>query len=56
MPELDGRLNGFAVRVPIPTGSMVDLTVEVERAATAAEINAVFAERAVSATQGSRDA
>jgi glyceraldehyde 3-phosphate dehydrogenase len=46
IPELDGRLNGFAVRVPIPTGSIVDLTVEVERATTAAEINAAFAERA----------
>jgi glyceraldehyde 3-phosphate dehydrogenase len=48
IPELDGRLNGFAVRVPIPTGSIVDLTVEVERATTAAEINAAFAERAAS--------
>jgi glyceraldehyde 3-phosphate dehydrogenase len=46
IPELDGRLNGFAVRVPIPTGSRVDLTVEVERATTVAEINAAFAERA----------
>jgi glyceraldehyde-3-phosphate dehydrogenase/erythrose-4-phosphate dehydrogenase len=26
-PELEARLNGFAVRVPIPTGSLVDLTV-----------------------------
>ena len=46
IPELEGRLNGFAVRVPIPTGSLVDLTVEVERATTMAEINAAFAERA----------
>jgi glyceraldehyde 3-phosphate dehydrogenase len=46
IPELEGRLNGFAVRVPIPTGSLVDLTVEVERPTTVAEINAVFAERA----------
>jgi glyceraldehyde 3-phosphate dehydrogenase len=46
IPELDGRLNGFAVRVPIPTGSMVDLTVEAERTTTAAEINAAFAESA----------
>ena len=45
IPELDGRLNGFAVRAPIPTGSIVDLTVEVERATTTAEINAAFAER-----------
>ena len=31
IPELAGRLNGFAVRVPIPTGSIVDLTIEAER-------------------------
>jgi glyceraldehyde 3-phosphate dehydrogenase len=48
IPELDGRLNGFAVRAPIPTGSIVDLTVEVEPATTAAEINTAFAQRATS--------
>jgi len=42
IPELDGRLNGFAVRVPVPTGSIVDLTVETERATSAAELNAAF--------------
>jgi glyceraldehyde 3-phosphate dehydrogenase len=46
IPELEGRLNGFAVRVPIPTGSLVDLTVEVERATSVAEINGAFSERA----------
>jgi glyceraldehyde 3-phosphate dehydrogenase len=46
IPELDGRLDGYAVRVPIPTGSLVDLTVEVERATTVSEINSAFAERA----------
>jgi glyceraldehyde 3-phosphate dehydrogenase len=46
IPELAGRLNGFAVRVPVPTGSMVDLTIEAERPTTAAEINAAFADRA----------
>jgi glyceraldehyde 3-phosphate dehydrogenase len=49
IPELDGRLNGFAVRVPVPTGSLIDLTIEAERPTTAAEINAVFAERAAHA-------
>jgi glyceraldehyde 3-phosphate dehydrogenase len=44
IPALEGRLNGFAVRVPVPTGSLVDLTVEVERPTTAEEINAAFAE------------
>ena len=43
IPELEGRLNGFAVRVPTPTGSLVDLTVEAERATTKEEINEAFA-------------
>jgi glyceraldehyde 3-phosphate dehydrogenase (phosphorylating) len=43
IPELDGRLNGFAVRVPIPTGSIVDLTIEAEQATSAAEVNSAFA-------------
>ena len=42
IPELEGRLNGFAVRVPMTTGSLVDLTVETERATSAEEINAAF--------------
>jgi glyceraldehyde 3-phosphate dehydrogenase len=42
IPELEGRLNGFAVRVPMPTGSIVDLTVETQRATTAEEINSAF--------------
>jgi glyceraldehyde 3-phosphate dehydrogenase len=46
LPELDGRLNGLAVRVPTPTGSLVDLTVETERPTSADEVNAAFAARA----------
>ena len=46
IPELEGKLNGYAVRVPVPTGSLVDLTVETERATSAAEINAAFAAQA----------
>jgi glyceraldehyde 3-phosphate dehydrogenase len=46
IPELEGRLHGYAVRVPLPTGSLVDLTVEVERETSAEEINGVFRERA----------
>ena len=46
VPELDGKLHGFAVRVPVPTGSIVDLTVESERATSADEINAAFREAA----------
>jgi glyceraldehyde 3-phosphate dehydrogenase len=43
IPELAGRLNGYAVRVPTPTGSLIDLTVETERPATKATVNDVFA-------------
>jgi glyceraldehyde 3-phosphate dehydrogenase len=46
IPELQGRLNGFAVRVPTPTGSLVDLTVEAERETSAEEVNDAFRERA----------
>jgi glyceraldehyde 3-phosphate dehydrogenase len=46
IPELSGRLNGFAVRVPVPTGSMVDLTFEAGRATSAEELNELFRERA----------
>ena len=43
IPELAGRLNGFAVRVPIPTGSIVDLTIEAERPTSVEEVNGAFA-------------
>jgi glyceraldehyde 3-phosphate dehydrogenase len=46
IPELDGRLNGFAVRVPTPTGSLVDLTVETERLTTRDEVNNAFEDAA----------
>jgi glyceraldehyde 3-phosphate dehydrogenase len=46
IPELEGRLQGYAVRVPVPTGSLVDLTVEAERPTTAEEVKAVFRKRA----------
>jgi glyceraldehyde 3-phosphate dehydrogenase len=39
IPELQGKLNGFAVRAPVPTGSVVDLTVETNRETTVEEIN-----------------
>jgi glyceraldehyde 3-phosphate dehydrogenase (phosphorylating) len=39
IPELQGRLHGFAVRAPVPTGSVVDLTVECARATSVQEIN-----------------
>jgi glyceraldehyde 3-phosphate dehydrogenase (phosphorylating) len=46
IPELAGKLHGFAVRAPIPTGSIVDLTVETLRETSVEEINALFRERA----------
>jgi glyceraldehyde 3-phosphate dehydrogenase len=46
IPELAGKLQGFAVRVPVPTGSLVDLTIETARATTAEEVNELFRSRA----------
>ena len=46
IPELDGKLNGVAVRAPIPTGSVVDLTCHVSRETSIEEVNAAFRERA----------
>lgn len=42
LPELAGKLDGFATRVPTPDGSMVDLTVELEKEVTKDEINAAM--------------
>jgi glyceraldehyde 3-phosphate dehydrogenase (phosphorylating) len=39
IPELNGKLHGMAVRAPVPTGSVVDLTAEVERETSVQEIN-----------------
>jgi glyceraldehyde 3-phosphate dehydrogenase len=46
IPELEGKLLGFAVRVPVLTGSLVDLTVEAERSTSVEEINELFRGRA----------
>jgi glyceraldehyde 3-phosphate dehydrogenase len=42
IPELDGRLTGFALRVPVPVGSITDLTVVLTNPASRDEINAAF--------------
>jgi glyceraldehyde 3-phosphate dehydrogenase len=42
IPELQGKLNGFAVRAPVPTGSVVDLTVQCGRETSVEEINAAM--------------
>ena len=46
IPELDGRLTGFALRVPIPVGSITDLTAVLTKSADVAEINQAFADAA----------
>ncbi len=46
LPELDGKLNGLAIRVPTPTVSLVDLTCELETSTTAEEVNAKLKEAA----------
>jgi glyceraldehyde 3-phosphate dehydrogenase len=43
IPALNGKLHGFAVRAPVPTGSVVDLTIEAERETSIEEINAALA-------------
>jgi len=48
LPELEGRLSGFSLRVPVPVVSIVDLTVQVERATDVASVNAAFREAAAS--------
>ena len=52
MPELKGKLNGFALRVPTPDVSVVDLTAELAKPATKDEINAVMKEAAVGKLKG----
>ncbi|WP_395490800.1 type I glyceraldehyde-3-phosphate dehydrogenase [Cedecea davisae] len=42
IPELDGRLTGYSLRVPVPVVSIVDLTVTLKRDVTAEEVNAAF--------------
>ncbi|WP_263732501.1 type I glyceraldehyde-3-phosphate dehydrogenase [Cellulomonas sp. SG140] len=50
IPELDGRLTGFALRVPVPVGSITDLTAVLSRTATVQEVNEAF--RAAAASPG----
>jgi glyceraldehyde 3-phosphate dehydrogenase len=42
IPELQGKLHGMAIRAPVPTGSVVDLTVECERETSVEEVNAAL--------------
>jgi glyceraldehyde 3-phosphate dehydrogenase len=52
LPELKGKLNGMAVRVPTPNVSLVDLVVQLGRSATADEINNALKEAAESSLKG----
>ncbi|BBG00398.1 MULTISPECIES: type I glyceraldehyde-3-phosphate dehydrogenase [Pseudonocardia] len=52
LPHLKGRLDGYALRVPIPTGSATDLTVEVRRTATVEEINDAYRTAAAGPLKG----
>jgi glyceraldehyde 3-phosphate dehydrogenase len=42
IPELNGKLHGFAIRAPVPTGSVVDLTIETNRPTSVGEVNAAL--------------
>jgi glyceraldehyde 3-phosphate dehydrogenase len=46
LPELKGKLDGYALRVPVPTGSATDLTVQLTREASAEDIDAAYREAA----------
>ncbi len=48
IPELEGRLTGYSLRVPVPVVSIVDLTVTLKREVTVEEVNAAFREAAAS--------
>lgn len=52
LPHLEGKLNGFAIRVPTPDVSLVDLSVNLAQKTTAKEINALFEEVSKTTMQG----
>ncbi len=52
MPHMKGKLDGYAMRVPVPTGSATDLTVELKTAATKEEINEVVKKAAEGPMKG----
>jgi len=52
IPEMKGKLTGFALRVPTPTGSAVDLTVETSKPVTADAVNAAIKEAAEGPMKG----
>jgi glyceraldehyde 3-phosphate dehydrogenase len=52
IPELAGKLDGIAVRVPVPDGSLTDLTVQLQQDTTAEAVNQVFKQAAEGPMQG----
>lgn len=52
IPELKGKLHGYAMRVPTPNGSATDLNVQLKKSVTAEEINAAFQQAAAGPLQG----
>lgn len=52
LPELEGKLNGFAMRVPTPNVSVVDLVVDVEKSTSVEEVNAAFKKAAEGELKG----
>ena len=52
LPELKGKLDGFALRVPVPTGSITDLTLVSEKEVTVEEINAAYKKAAEGELKG----
>ena len=52
IPELNGRLNGMAIRVPVPDGSLTDFVAQVERVPTVDEVNKAFSSAAAGSLHG----
>jgi glyceraldehyde 3-phosphate dehydrogenase len=52
LPELQGKLDGYAMRVPLPTGSATDLTIEVSRDTSVEEVNAAVKQAAEGPMKG----
>jgi len=52
LPELKGKLDGYAMRVPVADGSVIDLTVDLDREVTRDEVNAAFKEAADGSLKG----
>ncbi|RLD62368.1 MAG: type I glyceraldehyde-3-phosphate dehydrogenase [Bacteroidetes bacterium] len=52
IPELDGKIDGMAIRVPTPTGSLVDLVANLEKEVTVEEVNAAMKEAAEGSMKG----